>query len=160
MTQTLIENLKKLARYKCGWLSPTGGVMPPVVVSYNDILDLISKHKAECEPVSEVVGTVRNWSDIKWHTALVDIPVGTNLYTAPPDQSARIAELEAQRDRFLQALKPLSDMASHYPLERIFGNRPTSGTILACGDSTGSHEITVEDCHIANALIAEIEASK
>ena len=43
MTQTLIEKLEALARYNCGWISPSGGIMPPVVVSYDDIRALIDE---------------------------------------------------------------------------------------------------------------------
>lgn len=65
---------------------------------------------------------------------------------------------QATIDRLTEALRPLANMADHFPTQRKFGNRPTSGNIYECDDSAGCHGITVEDCHTAKALIAKIEA--
>lgn len=64
----------------------------------------------------------------------------------------RIAKLEA-------ALKPLADMAVHFPARRTYGNRPTTGEIYEVeSPQAGVASITVEHLRAAAALLVSTEA--
>ena len=66
---------------------------------------------------------------------------------------------QARIDKLLEALKPFSEFAKHFPKEGGKGNRPRSGEIYSVSDiKLGDASFTVEHIHHAAKLIAEIEA--
>ena len=65
------------------------------------------------------------------------------------------AALQASHDRLLEALKPLADLAPHYPQGKTYGNRPTAGIVYAVSShGRDDAEITVENFHAAQEAIA------
>lgn len=68
-------------------------------------------------------------------------------------------QLAEQRDELLAALAPFAAFAKHFPAERKFGNRPTSGVIysMASGGMPDA-EFTAEQLRAAAAIIAKVEA--
>lgn len=83
------EQILKLAR-ECGavthgyiarYLQENGSIL---FENMKQLQIFIKALQGDAEPVA----TVNNWSDITWHTSLVDIPIGTKLFASPPKQES------------------------------------------------------------------------
>jgi len=57
----------------------------------------------------------------------------------------------AEIERLRAALRPFAALAEHYPTERKYGNRPTSGMLFEVSSSNKTAGYTVEDLHAAAA---------
>jgi len=71
----------------------------------------------ECEPVAWVISADNDIQihTLDWESQIVqDLPIGTELYTIPQDQSKRIAELEAKNAKLIEALE-----AAHISVNRL-----------------------------------------
>ena len=67
-----------------------------------------------------------------------------------------IDRLQARCAALEEALRPLAEMAPHFPREAKYGNRPRSGTVYSCAShGLADAEITVEALHAAAALLAQ-----
>lgn len=67
--------------------------------------------------------------------------------------------LEAENRKMRDALRPLADMAPHFPTTRTYGNRPSAGVIYEVeSPQCGVASINVEHLHDAAALLARAEA--
>ena len=67
-----------------------------------------------------------------------------------------IDRLQARCAALEEALRPLAEMAPHFPREATYGNRPRSGTVYSCAShGLADAEITVEALHAAAALLAQ-----
>lgn len=149
MTQTLIEKLEALPR----WWGLTDGKSKLVLDAYA-VVTIIEQEKAEKqEPVAEIVlEKYVDWMDphaaIKWHTK--DFEIGTKFYITPPDQSARIAELESHRDRLLAEFKKVRQTLED----------ENNDSLSAITDTIWMQEGNETLFDYMDALIAEIEAEK
>jgi hypothetical protein len=70
------------------------------------------------------------------------------------DVAATIADarmISAAPD-LLEALRPFAALAFHYPIERTYGYRPTSGMLHEISSADRTDGYTVEDLHRAAAI--------
>jgi hypothetical protein len=72
------------------------------------------------------------------------------VFTSPPNTQQKL-------DKAREALKPFAEFAKHYPKEKTFGLRPTSGVCYSMHSLGFEDEITVEDFHNAQQALKEIE---
>ena len=88
------------------WLLPDG---EPSIERFNESDVPLYTHPkpVDVEPVARTIERVTNTAYSYVKALSRDIPEGTDLYRAPPDFTAKVAELEAQRDELLAALEDL-----------------------------------------------------
>jgi hypothetical protein len=66
-----------------------------------------------------------------------------------------LAALQARCAALEKALRPLAEMAPHFPRQAKYGNRSRSGTVYSCAShGLQDAEITVESLHAAAALLS------
>lgn len=69
------------------------------------------------------------------------------------DMADQIAQLRA-------ALQPFAALAEHYPTDKAYGNRPTSGVLFEVSSSNKTAAYTVEDLHAAAKALESSAAQK
>lgn len=128
------------------WLRIYSGGLAPheceTLSNAADAIEALATHAANCERLM--------------HKAHGDHSIAENLLAK---EFARAEKAEAELAEARKALEPFARYARHYPTDRRYGNRPTSGALFSVASGElGEDEITVEDVHRA-AAITKAEAT-
>lgn len=100
--------------------------MDTIAAYHSEVLRLRAALAQQAEPAQEPVGEMRLSKIIEGMVVPVvpaELPVGTKLYTAPPQrQDQRVEKLEAHRDALKQTLH--DELAGNLRLRDLGGARP------------------------------------
>lgn len=112
-TQTALEAASYLAYHAGNIEHPSPELVSGVNNAYA-VLVAALQSRTEQEPVAEIAkktyGSYSPNYTLKWFS---EVGVGEKLYASPPDQSARIAELEAEKQELLDAIESLTGDVEH-----------------------------------------------